>query len=95
MTELFEHPTHPYTLGLLKSRPDFRATAGKPGSNNRLTEIPGMVPALRQEIVGCPFASRCRFATLQCQQKTPPLEQRSTGHWVACWQADQVERCNG
>ena len=52
MYDLFARPRHPYTRGLLKSIP--RLGAAKAG-RARLTEIPGMVPSLREPIAGCPF----------------------------------------
>ena len=55
--DLFERPLHPYTLGLLNSMPRL-----DDDSQKRLTEIPGMVPSLRTEIIGCAFAPRCPSA---------------------------------
>ena len=49
--ELFDHPAHPYTRGLMAS-----VARGKAGG--RLNEIPGMVPSLREPITGCAFAPR-------------------------------------
>ncbi len=58
--DLFARPLHPYTLGLLNSIPKLEA-AGAAG-RQRLAEIPGMVPSLKEEIAGCVFAPRCAYA---------------------------------
>lgn len=78
--DLFEKPMHPYTLGLLNSMPRLDDTASK-----RLVEIPGMVPSMRTEIVGCAFAPRCSAASERCTQESPVLQDFGNQHWVACW----------
>jgi len=78
--DLFEKPMHPYTLGLLNSMPRLDEAASK-----RLVEIPGMVPSMRTEIVGCAFAPRCSSASERCTQETPVLKNHGNEHWVACW----------
>lgn len=78
--DLFEKPMHPYTLGLLNSMPRLDDTASK-----RLVEIPGMVPSMRTEIVGCAFAPRCAAASERCTQESPVLQDFGNQHWVACW----------
>ncbi|MEK6594594.1 MAG: ABC transporter ATP-binding protein [Pseudomonadota bacterium] len=85
---LFAQPRHPYTQGLLNSIPHL-GTAGVNG-RKRLQEIPGMVPSLREEIAGCIFAPRCAHATERCRREYPPLEQKSPGHLVACWESDRI-----
>jgi peptide/nickel transport system ATP-binding protein len=78
--DLFENPIHPYTLGLLNSMPRLDDAASK-----RLVEIPGMVPSMRTEIIGCAFAPRCSSATERCSQESPVLKDYGDQHWVACW----------
>jgi peptide/nickel transport system ATP-binding protein len=78
--DLFDKPMHPYTLGLLNSMPRLDDSASK-----RLVEIPGMVPSMRTEIVGCAFAPRCASATERCTQEAPTLKDHGNQHWVACW----------
>ena len=78
--DLFSKPLHPYTLGLLNSMPRLDDQEQK-----RLTEIPGVVPSLRTEIIGCAFAPRCPQAGERCTVDTPSLQQHGEGHWVACW----------
>ena len=78
--DLFSKPLHPYTLGLLNSMPRLDDQEQK-----RLTEIPGVVPSLRTEIIACAFAPRCPQASELCKADTPSLQQHGEGHWVACW----------
>jgi peptide/nickel transport system ATP-binding protein len=87
VADLFANPRHPYTRGLLHSMP--RLGSAKAG-RARLAEIPGMVPSLREPIVGCAFASRCAYAVERCRLEAPPLEAKSDGHTVACWEADRL-----
>jgi oligopeptide/dipeptide ABC transporter ATP-binding protein len=76
--ELFEHPKHPYTKGLLGSLP-------KPGSRERLTPIEGMPPNLHDLPNGCRFVERCPFAMEVCKQKLPELIRYGDDHQVACF----------
>jgi peptide/nickel transport system ATP-binding protein len=84
--ELFDRPMHPYTRGLLASIPRRRAGLRA----RRLSEIPGIVPSLREPIAGCAFAPRCGFATARCRNEAPPLDRHGTAHLVACWEAERV-----
>jgi peptide/nickel transport system ATP-binding protein len=89
--ELFRRPRHPYTVGLLNSVPHLGASRGR-AEAPRLAEIPGMVPSLREEIIGCAFAPRCAFVTERCRREAPALELKATGHIVACFESDRVVR---
>lgn len=79
-SELFQRPTHPYTQGLLESKP--QVGAAKQGQ--RLIEIPGTVPSPRETIRGCAFAPRCRLASEQCLVERPELRSVEVRHLVAC-----------
>ncbi|MER9108064.1 ABC transporter ATP-binding protein [Mesorhizobium sp. M0848] len=83
--DLFARPAHPYTQGLMRSVPDPRR-----GRQRRLPEIPGIVPSLREPVVGCSFAPRCPFAIDICREKTPALRDVGSSHAAACWRADEV-----
>jgi len=85
--ELFARPRHPYTRGLMNSMPRLGA---KHGARQRLQEIPGMVPSLREPIAGCAFADRCAYAVDACRAGFPAFEAKSPGHCVACWEADRL-----
>jgi oligopeptide/dipeptide ABC transporter ATP-binding protein len=49
-----------------------------------------MVPSLREAIPGCIFAPRCAYATDRCRSEYPPLEEKTPGHSVACWESDAI-----
>ncbi|TIW85553.1 MAG: ABC transporter ATP-binding protein, partial [Mesorhizobium sp.] len=83
--DLFARPAHPYTQGLMRSVPDPRR-----GRQRRLPEIPGIVPSLREPIVGCSFAPRCPFAIDICRDKTPAMRDVGLSHAAACWRAEEV-----
>ena len=72
---IFRRPLHPYTVGLLGSIPRLYSSLDARGGEQRLQEIRGTVPSLREEIVGCAFAERCGFATERCRAQSPPLEE--------------------
>ena len=66
--DLFDHPTHPYTVGLLRCVPRLTVT------RSRVFEvIPGLPPQVTKVSAGCPFAPRCERASDQCRAETPPL----------------------
>jgi peptide/nickel transport system ATP-binding protein len=88
--ELFEHPRHPYTRGLLASIPRLDAVVAQSGARSRLQEIKGMVPSLHHLPKGCLFEPRCPFATDQCREEYPPLLEQRPGHLAACWHSDRV-----
>jgi peptide/nickel transport system ATP-binding protein len=87
VAELFAHPKHPYTQGLIRSIPriDLAAT-----HKVRLEAIPGTVPKLIEPREGCRFAARCRFAKAECSDATPPLREIAPGHKVACFLAEST-----
>ncbi len=75
--ELFHHPRHPYTEGLLNSLPSRNR-------GRRLRSIPGVVPILTEMPEGCRFAPRCPYATDACRQKQPEMRQVGDSHQVRC-----------
>jgi oligopeptide/dipeptide ABC transporter ATP-binding protein len=78
--ELFHHPFHPYTIGLLKSVP----VLGRKGKNV-LVPIKGMVPTPTEIIPGCPFEKRCPRVMPVCREQQPLLRDIHPGHQAACW----------
>jgi peptide/nickel transport system ATP-binding protein len=78
--ELFAHPQHPYTIGLLGAIP-------RPGSahNGRLQEIPGRVPSLAELPAHCAFADRCPRADELSWSEVPELREVRPDHAVACF----------
>ena len=87
--DLYADPAHPYTRGLLGSIPRLE-DAMSDASRQRLAEIPGMVPSLKEEMRGCTFAPRCPYAQPRCRSEYPPLEPKAPGHSVACWEAERI-----
>ncbi len=75
---LFERPRHPYTAGLLRSRPRLDLAGG------RLVPIEGSVPDALHVPAGCAFHPRCPLATERCRSEEPPLVAQD-GHRFACW----------
>ena len=88
--ELFDHPGHPYTVGLLGAIPSLDAVTADGAGRGRLNEIKGMVPSLADLPAGCAFAPRCGYADARCGASVPPLDQHRPGHWIACWHADRL-----
>jgi peptide/nickel transport system ATP-binding protein len=78
--ELFAHPQHPYTMGLLGAVP-------RPGvaRNGRLQEIPGRVPSLAELPEHCAFADRCPRADEKSWSEVPALRSVRPDHTVACF----------
>ena len=85
--ELFRAPKHPYTQGLLGAVPKLGSSLT--GETERLAEIPGLVPSLKQKIQGCVFAGRCSYATDFCRKVAPALELKAPGHLAACHYAEK------
>lgn len=79
VAEIFAHPRHPYTVGLLNSIPRLD------GGQDDLLTIPGAVPDPSHLPPGCAFAARCARADESCATAIPPL--RGDGAAVACWHA--------
>jgi len=85
--ELFAHPQHHYTAGLLVATP----TPGRHAGTDRLQEIPGLVPVLSSQPDACTFADRCPAADTQCLASAPALSSDRdvtslpADHLVACW----------
>ena len=77
ITGIFENPLHPYTRALIRTRPELWKF------DEYLGEIPGMVPALEERVVGCSFANRCEMARPECGRQIPALRQIGAAD-VAC-----------
>jgi peptide/nickel transport system ATP-binding protein len=88
VADLFAHPKHPYTRGLMASIPAVPASGSN--ENARLTEIPGMVPSLANLPPGCAFAPRCGLAVARCHAESPPLQSWDPNHLAACWRAAEI-----
>jgi oligopeptide/dipeptide ABC transporter ATP-binding protein len=78
--EIFAHPRHPYTVGLLACVP--RLTAHR---QRIFTAIPGTPPVVTEPMAGCPFAPRCANVTSVCWDTGPELTPMGPDHVAACW----------
>jgi len=79
--DIFNHPKHPYTKGLLNSVPHFETSQRR----KRLETIPGIVPSLANLPQGCRFQARCTFVTEECKKIDPPLSKIEKDHRAACY----------
>lgn len=80
--ELNENPMHPYTLSLLSAVP---IPDPKTARESKRIVLEGDVPSPLNMPTGCPFRTRCKYATERCGIEMPPLSDRGDGHMVACW----------
>jgi len=87
--DIINKPMHPYTRGLIQSRPSGLATG-----NNRLRVIEGNVPSLVDKPTGCPFHPRCKDAMPNCSKAFPPVTDFGDEHIVACWKYFKGEAGN-
>lgn len=78
--DLYAHPSHPYTIGLLGSLPQIHEQR-----RQRLYSIEGMPPMLYQKPHSCPFSPRCRWVVEHCRLENPPLMPVGDNHRAACW----------
>ncbi len=80
--DLNENPIHPYTESLLSAVP---IPDPKIARERQRIVLTGDVPSPLNMPTGCPFRTRCRYATEQCAAECPALTDRGHGHLVACW----------
>ena len=80
--DVINEPVHPYTESLISAipMPDPEMARHK----NRII-LEGDVPSPLKRPSGCPFRTRCRYATDKCAEECPTLTDRGDGHQVACW----------
>ena len=83
--DIFNNPKHPYTQGLLNSVPNVD------DPDFELEPIPGSLPSLHEDIQGCRFHPRCKFATAKCSVLPPEETKDERGHMVSCWLYEEEE----
>ena len=85
--EIYNHPLHPYSQSLLSSVP---VPDPKIARANKRIVLSGDIPSPLNAPSGCPFRTRCPYATEACAQSMPPFEEVETGHFVACHRVKEV-----
>ena len=85
--EIYDHPLHPYSQSLLSAVP---VPDPKVARANKRIVLTGDIPSPLNAPSGCPFRTRCRYATEQCAAERPAFEEVSKGHFVACHRVREV-----
>lgn len=85
LEDIFDHPAHPYSIGLFEAVPSLDDNA------ERLKPIKGMPPDPTRLPEGCHFHPRCPFATEQCREKPVEAREVSAGHFCRCLRAGREE----
>ena len=85
--EIYSRPMHPYSKSLLSAVPIPDPKIAR--ANKRIT-LTGDIPSPLNAPSGCPFRTRCPYATEQCAQEVPPFKEVETGHFVACHRVEEL-----
>ncbi len=86
--EVFDRPSHPYTMGLLNSIPRH----GIRKTERSLFTIPGNLPLIGADLPTCVYLDRCALADDLCRREVPPVVPLSDGHWTRCHHSEQIDR---
>ncbi len=86
--EIYDHPLHPYSKSLLSSVP---VPDPKIARANQRIVLEGDIPSPLNAPSGCPFRTRCRYATDICAQSMPEFKEVKPGHFCACHNLDNVD----
>ena len=85
--EIYDHPLHPYSKSLLSAVP---VPDPKIARANQRIMLQGDIPSPLNAPSGCPFRTRCPYATEQCAAEMPAFKEVSKGHFVACHRVDEI-----
>ena len=85
--EIYDHPLHPYSKALMSAVP---VPDPKIARANQRIPLGGDIPSPLNAPSGCPFRTRCPYATEQCAAEMPEFKEVSKGHFVACHNMDTV-----
>jgi len=85
--EIYDHPLHPYTKSLMSAVP---IPDPKIARANQRIALTGDIPSPLNAPSGCPFRTRCKYATEQCAESMPEFKEVSTGHFVACHRLAEI-----
>ncbi len=84
---LYKEPLHPYTIALMSSVP-----IADPRIEKKRIFLEGDVPSPANPPPGCAFHPRCKYATSDCKEIIPTLEDVKDGHYAACINLDKVHK---
>ena len=85
--EIYDRPLHPYTKSLMSAVPQPDPKVAR--ANKRIV-LSGDIPSPLNAPSGCPFRTRCQFATEQCAASMPEFKEVSSGHFVACHRVGEI-----
>lgn len=85
--EIYDHPLHPYSKSLLSAVP---VPDPKIARANKRIVLSGDIPSPLDAPSGCPFRTRCQYATEKCALSMPEFREVSSGHFVACHRIDEI-----
>ena len=85
--EIYERPLHPYSKSLLSAVPVPDPKVAR--ANHRIV-LHGDIPSPLNAPSGCPFRTRCAYATEACAESMPPFNEVSSGHFVACHRVNEI-----
>ena len=85
--EIYDHPLHPYSKSLLSAVP---VPDPKIARANQRIMLQGDIPSPLNAPSGCPFRTRCPYATEQCAAEMPAFNEVSKGHFVACHRVNEI-----
>ena len=85
--EIYDHPLHPYSKALMSAVP---VPDPKIARANQRIALGGDIPSPLNAPSGCPFRTRCAYATERCAMEMPEFKEVSKGHFVACHNMEQA-----
>ena len=85
--EIYDRPLHPYTKSLMSAVP---VPDPKIARENKRIILTGDIPSPLNAPSGCPFRTRCPYATAACSESMPEFKEVATGHFVACHNLDKI-----